>query len=267
MSAVRLAVLGDPLAYTLSPQLHRAGGEALGVAVESRALRTPPGVLAARLDELEAEGVVGVNLTHPLKADVLRWVARASEAARRARSANTVGFGPEGRWAETTDGDGFLDLLAALGRDAGDLRIVLLGAGGSARSLALALGPAAGLAVSARDPEKRARAWEGVPVRFVAWRSPEEREALASAGLVVNCTPLASAESPAPLESVAPRALLVDLVYGPEITPWVRAARARGFEAHDGLGLLVHQARRSLALWFGRDVPLAPLADAVGWPR
>jgi shikimate dehydrogenase len=59
----------------------------------------------------------------------------------------------------------------------------------------------------------------------------------------------------------------VDLVYGPEVTPWVRAARAAGIEAVDGLGLLVFQAQRSLALWTGREVPLAPLARAVGWPR
>jgi shikimate dehydrogenase len=61
--------------------------------------------------------------------------------------------------------------------------------------------------------------------------------------------------------------LLLDLLYAAEVTPWVRRARAQGLSAHDGLGLLVHQARRSLALWFGTLPPLGPLARAVGWPR
>ena len=72
---------------------------------------------------------------------------------------------------------------------------------------------------------------------------------------------------PDPLASFAAGALVVDLNYGATLTPWVQAARAQGFEAVDGLGLLVHQARHSLRFWFDRDVPLAPLAAAVGWPR
>ncbi|MBI5710085.1 MAG: shikimate dehydrogenase [Candidatus Eisenbacteria bacterium] len=265
---VRLAVLGDPLAFTRSPELHRAGLAALGLAGDSRAIRTPRERLAAVLDELAAAGYRGVNLTYPLKEAALGHLDAASDAAQRARSVNTVGFEPGRRWGDTTDGPGLVDLLAALGRDAALTRTVLLGAGGAARSLALALaGGGASLTVSARDPARAAAVWEGLAAAFVAWRSPGERAALAQATLVVHCTPLVDAEGPAPVESLPRAALVVDLVYGPEPTPWVRRARAAGLEAHDGLGLLVHQARRSLALWTGREVPLAPLARAVGWPR
>jgi len=266
---VRLAVLGDPLRLTRSPELHRAGCAHLGLACESAALRTPPGALEARLAELAAGGWTGVNVTHPLKADVLRFVERASDAARRARSANTVGFGPDGAWADTTDGDGFLDLLRELGREPATERAVLLGAGGSARSLALALAAAGAAppAVAVRDPAKRAGAWADVPCRLVGWRSAEEAAALAGATLVVNATPLTAPDSVVPISAVPPPALLVDLVYDEGPTALVRHARARGRHAIDGLGLLVHQARRSLALWFGRDVPVAVLAQAVGWPR
>ena len=69
--AIRLAVLGDPLAYTLSPVLHRAGCEALGFACEAHALRTPPAELAERLRDLAARGFRGCNLTHPLKEHAL----------------------------------------------------------------------------------------------------------------------------------------------------------------------------------------------------
>jgi shikimate dehydrogenase len=264
-----LAVLGDPLAYTRSPDLHVAGLRAVGLEGRSEALRTPAAALAPTLDALAARGVRGVNLTYPLKEAVIPHLDRVSDAARRARSVNTVGFGPDGRWGDTTDGPGFLDFLRALGRDPARERVVLLGAGGASRSLAMALDEAgATQAVSARRPAVAAAAWEDLPrVARLQWRSTGEARALAAATLVVNGTPLGGAEAPAALDRIARPALIVDLVYGPGVTPWVRDARADGREAFDGLGLLVHQARRSLALWTGRDVPLEPLAAAVGWPR
>lgn len=267
---VRLAVLGDPLAYTRSPDLHRAGLAAAGLAGESQARRTPITELGATLAELAATGFTGVNLTHPLKEAALDHVARVSAPARRARSVNTIGFATDGAWGETTDGQGLLDFLASLGRDPAGERTVFIGAGGAARSLALALASAGAPActVSARTPERAAGAWAALPgVRRVTWRSADESHALESATLVINATPLGGAEHPAPLAAIAAPALILDLVYGAEITPWVRAARAEGRDAYDGLGLLVHQARRSLELWLERPVPVEPLARAVGWPR
>ncbi len=122
--------------------------------------------------------------------------------------------------------------------------------------------------MSSRHPKDAKFAWgEGLDSRFLGWRSPEERDELAEATVVVNCTPLGADELPVAIERITPAAFVVDLTYGPELTPWVKAARVAGLEAVDGLGLLVHQARRALSLWLGRDVPLEPLATAVGWPR
>lgn len=271
MSApVRLAVLGDPLAFTLSPVLHRAGCAAVGVACESEALRTPVAELPARLAGLAARGYLGCNLTHPLKESAVDCAATASVAAERSRSANTIVFRTEGWFAETTDGPGFVDLLKSMHLEPARQRVLLLGAGGAARSLALALQWAGcrEVVVSARRPADARFAWgEGLDERFLGWRSEEERDALAESTVVVNCTPLAGDEPPVPLDRIARTALVIDLTYGPEPTPWVREARRAGLQAFDGLGLLVHQARRSLSLWLGREVPADALAAAVGWPR
>jgi len=259
---LKLGVLGDPLSYTRSPELHRAGLAALGLQGESVALPTPREALGARLAELAQQGFRGVNLTTPLKEKALAFLARASEGARRARSVNTVSFEPDGAAGDTTDGPGFLDLLVSLGRPVAGERVVILGAGGAARSLAWALADAGALVVlSARS----VAAEDGLA--RVAWRSPEEREALAGAALVVNATPIVGDEPPAPLAWLGAATAVVDLAYGERLTPWVEHARTGGRAAWDGLGLLVHQARRSLALWTGREVPLAPLERAVGWPR
>jgi shikimate dehydrogenase len=269
VTPVRLAVLGDPLRFTMSPVLHRAGLDALGLEGESVALRTAADALGARLAELAAAGYLGANLTHPLKEAVIGHLERVAAPARRARSVNTVGFSAGGAWGETTDGPGFLDLLESLGRDPGRERAVLLGAGGAARSLALALHErGAQLRVWARRPEDARGSWSDLEaVTLEPWGSPGALDGLARSTLVVNATPLSADSEPLPPARLPGSALAIDLTYGPELSPWARAARAARREALDGLGLLVHQARRSLALWFGRQVPLEPLARAVGWPR
>jgi shikimate dehydrogenase len=267
---VRLAVLGDPLAFTLSPELHRAGLAALGLPGESEALRVPRSRLGATLARLAAAGYRGVNLTHPLKRAALTHLAAASDAARRAGSVNTVSFEAGLPRGDTTDGPGFLALLEELGIGAAGAGVVLLGAGGAARSLGLALLESGAAAVTAwaRRPGEASASWEGIAgARVVGWDSEEARAALAGARVVVNATPLTGPDVPLAVGSIPRGAQVVDLVYGPEVTPWVRAARAAGLGAVDGLGLLVHQARFSLAVWTGREVPLAALAAAVGWPR
>ena len=266
---VRLAVLGDPLAFTRSPELHRAGLAALGLEGDSRAMRTEPGSLGACLRDLADEGLTGVNLTHPLKECVLPQLARVSDAARRARSVNTVGLATDAWWGETTDGPGFLDLLRALSREPAGERMVVLGAGGAARSLALALADAGAETpvLSARRIEAARAALSDVPARVVGWRSDEERAALARATLIVNATPLADPDAITPPGALEGGALAIDLAYGETLTRWVTEARRAGGEAIDGLGLLVFQARRSLSLWLGEEVPLEPLTAAVGWPR
>src|SRR5213593_629663 len=93
---IRLGVLGDPIAHSLSPVLHRAALASLGLAGESTAFATSRQDLAGRLRELAAAGFRGVNLTHPLKEEALGLLERVSEAARRSRSVNTVSFAPGG---------------------------------------------------------------------------------------------------------------------------------------------------------------------------
>ena len=266
---VKLAVLGDPLRYTRSPDLHRAGCAALGLACESVALRTPIAELPDTLARLAREGYTGCNLTMPLKEPALARVARPSAAAVRARSVNTITFEPGGMAGDTTDGAGFIDLLHAERRNAATCNVTLLGAGGSARSLALALadtGAPPAHVVSRHEPEP-GEAWGGaLGKRWAAWGSEAAERAIAAAEVLVNCTPLGGDTFPVPVERIARGTLVVDLTYGERVTPWVAAARAAGLDAVDGLALLVHQARHSLRRWFARelaDVPLEPLLAAV----
>ena len=264
-AVVRLAVLGDPLRYTRSPDLHRAGAEAVGLACESEALRTPLGELPATLERLAAGGYLGCNLTMPLKETVLECLRTVSATARRARSVNTVTFHPEGAHGETTDGAGFVDLLASLDRKPSGIRVVCLGSGGAVRGLALALadaGAAPMLVVSRREPATE-EAWGGaLGARWSAWGSAAAREAVSSADVLVNGTPLGGEALSMVLDDATRGTLVVDLTYAEAVTPWVLEARQRGLESVDGLGLLVHQARHALHSLHAQDAQLV-----VGWPR
>jgi shikimate dehydrogenase len=266
---LELAVLGDPLAYTRSPDLHRAALAAVGRAGDSRAVRTQAAELDARLHELAARGVRGVNLTHPLKEAVLPLLHRVSERSRATRSVNTVGLDAGGWWGDSTDGVGFVAWLRSLGSNPERERVVVLGAGGAARAIAWSLIESGALVTySARRPDGVAPAWSAIHgASPVAWRSREEAAALADATWVAHATPLEDPHAIAPWDAIAPGARIVDLRYGPTPTPWVLAARAAGREAWDGLGMLVHQARASFTLWTGADPGVEPLERAVGWPR
>jgi len=266
---LELAVLGDPLAYTRSPDLHRAALRAVGRSGDSRAVRTPAADLSARLRELSALGVRGINLTHPLKEAVLPLLSRVSDRSRATRSVNTVGLEAGGWWGDSTDGVGFVAWLRSLGSSPEREQVVVLGAGGAARAIARSLiESGARVTYSARRPEAVAAAWSGIPgARAVAWRSAEETEALATATWVAHATPLEDPLAIVPWEALPRGARIVDLRYGPTPTPWVLAARASGREAWDGLGMLVHQARASFTLWTGADPGVEPLERAVGWPR
>jgi shikimate dehydrogenase len=263
---VRVGVLGDPLDFTLSPVLHRAAFDACGIDGGSEALPTPAATLGERLAHLAARGFRGVNLTHPLKEEALAWLATVAPDARRARSVNTVTFESSGAAGESTDGPGFVDLLHALGHEPAGARVVLLGAGGAARSIALAL-LAAGAAVTmtTRDPARAATSTREMSgLTLVARGGAEEEAARSAATIVVDALPGATG---AELAGIAKDALVIELAYGPALGPRIARARAAGRAAFDGLGLLVFQARRSLSRWLDREVPLEPLARAVGWPR
>lgn len=265
-----LAVLGDPLTFTLSPVLHEAGLAALGRSCRSVALPTLPEALAARLAALEAEGYRGVNLTIPHKEAVLPLIPRISAPALRARSVNIVGFGAGGRWGDSTDGPGFLDFLAAEGLAPGAHRVLLIGAGGAARSVAAALVAAGAGAVTAatRDPRRHADAFAALGLAApLAFDAPALDTAFARATLVVQATPARDPGGVLDPERVPRHAVAVDMGYGESITPWVAALRGRGVRAMDGLGMLIHQARRSIALWTGEAPPIEALEAAVGWPR
>ena len=271
-----VGVIGDPVAHSLSPRLHNTAFAELGLDWASVAFPVAAGRTAGALDGALALGIRGLSVTMPHKAEAARHLTRLSPLAARLGAVNCV-VDEEGRWrGENTDGAG---LLAALRRrdhfDPAGRRCMVVGAGGAARAVlaALADAGAAEIIVVNRTTGRVASALALVGAVGRAG-SPEEAS---SCDLVVNATPVgmagvavdpASTPGPWPIDPSRLRAgqVVVDLVYHPAETSWMRAARAVGATVSNGLGMLVHQAALQVAAWTGLDPPVEAMWRAVEGP-
>lgn len=262
------AVIGDPVEHSLSPVLHNAAFAALDLDWVYVALRVAPGGVADALAGADALGLAGLSVTMPHKSDVAALLPSCSEVARRLGSVNTV-VRRDGRLhGESTDGEGFLTWLRTeAGFDPAGRRCAVFGAGGAGRAVVLALAEAgaAEVVVINRNAE-RGRAGAALAGEAGRTGGPVEAERV---DLVVNATPVgmgAGGSGPGgAVEAFRPRAgqTVVDLVYHPSTTPLMEAARRAGASAHNGLGMLVHQAAAAFRLWTGCQAPVEAMSEAV----
>lgn len=261
----RAFVIGHPIAHTRSPLIHGHWLKTHGVDGRYEAIDVPPAEFDAFFARLRAGEFVGGNVTLPHKEAAFRAAATLEPLTRTIGAANTLVYRPEGIHAFNTDYLGFLGNLDqnAPGWETGLQEAIVLGAGGSARAILVAL---------------KAR---GVPVIHLLNRTPATAEALARdlggpirpagldayadlaprAGLLVNCTTIGmhgtsfEAVDPARLK---PGAVVTDIVYVPLDTPLLAAARAAGHRTVDGLGMLLHQAVPGFEAWFGVRPQVTP---------
>jgi shikimate dehydrogenase len=275
-ATILVGVFGDPVAHSVSPAMHNRAFEALGLDWCYLPFHVSPADLGVALRALPALGLRGVNLTIPHKEAALAHLDSVEETARLIGAVNTV-VQEKGRLAGyNTDADGFLDTLEEAGFDPGGARAVLLGAGGSARAVAVALAgrDVAALTIIGRTPARGEAIAELVrrrcrgPVTAVAWTPAAVRQELAGADLVVNATPVGmyprgAEPPPVPARWLPERVFVYDLVFNPPATRLVRAARRRGLRAMGGLRMLVCQGARAFRLWTGREPP-RDLMEAAG---
>jgi shikimate dehydrogenase len=259
--ALLAGVMGWPVGHSLSPRLHGHWLRRHGIDGAYVPLAVPPDRLAQALRALPALSFRGCNLTIPHKEAALALVDRATPLAGRIGAVNTVVVEPDGSLSgDNTDAFGFLACLAAgcpgWRADAGPA--VLLGAGGAARAVAVALLDAGAPEVRLlnRTPDRADRLAADFDGQVTAVPWSERAAALAGAALLVNTTSLGMAGQPPlvlVLDALPRSAVVTDVVYAPLITPLLAVARARGNPVVDGLGMLLHQARPGFRAWFGTD--------------
>ncbi|HEX7119466.1 MAG TPA: shikimate dehydrogenase [Longimicrobiales bacterium] len=263
-----IALLGDPVAHSLSPRFQNAAFEAVGVDGVYVALRcdaaSVPGLLAGI-----ARAGGGGNVTIPHKALAARTVEVATDAVRRTRACNTFWLEDGRIHGDNTDVAGFSAAARALVGSPAGARVLLLGAGGAASAAVCALldDGVGAIDVVGRSPE-RVRALvaafdAGARLRAAPGAAPPAGERY---DLVVNATPLGlHAGDPWPLDLDGfPRVgAVLDLVYTPGETAWVRDARRRGIVAADGREMLVAQGAAAFERWWGRPAPIDAMRRAL----
>ncbi len=257
------AVIGHPIAHSLSPALHQAGFASLDADWVYVAFDVAPGQGAAALTAMRTLGLGGLSVTMPHKQDVARAVDRLDPAAAALDSVNTVAVADDGALVgSSTDGAGFVASLVAAGHGVEGRRVCIIGAGGAARSIvdAVARAGAACIHVVNRTVATAEQAAAlGGDRGFVGG----ERD-IADAEVVVNTTPLGMhgelACDPALLHGGQ---VVADIVYRPRRTPWLADAAERGAATVEGLGMLVHQAALQQQIWLGRLPDIATMTAAA----
>ena len=252
-------VIGNPIAHSKSPRLHRHWLAKYGIAGDYVPLHVDKDDLREVLRALPKMGFVGANVTIPHKVAALEIADQVSDRATLIGAANTLIFHEDGKIiADNTDGYGF---LANLKQGAPDWRpdlgpAAVLGAGGAARAVVVSLldagVPEILLANRTRTKADILRSEFGSRVRVFEW--VQAGNMIEAATIVVNTTSLGMVGSPelrVPLDGLQPGTVVTDLVYNPLRTHLLDEAEKAGCTVVDGLGMLLHQGVPGFERWFG----------------
>lgn len=280
---VRLAIFGDPVAHSLSAQMQNAALEKCGLDVRYGLFEIKPDELSAALALLPELNLIGVNLTVPHKIAAFALMDEVDESARQIGAVNTVKIEDGKLHGFNTDGKGFSRAIREeFSVDLRDLRVLLLGAGGAARAIALecAKENCERLVLANRDFEKakvlaeelrpffaEARVLGPVPrLQAILWDEPAFRFQIANVDLVVNATPLGlhhADAAPISARLLAPHLMVYDTVYSSGQTALISAAVEAGARAANGISMLLHQGALAFEIWFDRSAPLDAMRKAL----
>lgn len=280
---IRLGVFGDPVAHSLSPQIQNAALEKCGLEMRYARFQISESELPAALGLLTKLNFIGVNLTVPHKIAAFALMDDVDEVASEIGAVNTIKTDNGKLRGFNTDGKGFSRAIREeFSVDLRDLRVLLLGAGGAARAIALqcAKENCERLVIANRDSEKakqlaaelrpffaEARVLGPVArLQAIGWDEAALRFQIANSDLVVNATSVGLSHadaSPIPARLLAPHLMIYDTTYSSGQTAFVSAAFEAGARAANGLSMLLHQGALAFEIWFDRAAPLDVMRKAL----
>jgi shikimate dehydrogenase len=279
---IRLGVFGDPVAHSLSPQMQNAALKHCKIDMQYVRFQISPEELREALNLIRDLKFVGVNLTVPHKIAALKLVDDLEESAKSIGAVNAVKNNGK-LHGLNTDGKGFARAIREeFVVDLRDLRVMILGAGGAARAIAMqcAKENCERLVIANRTLEKGKKLADELrdffagprvlgPVarlQAIAWDEAAFRFQIGNVDLIVNATPLGlnrSDPSPIPARLLAPHLMVYDTIYSERRTPFVSAAVEAGARGANGLSMLLHQGALAFEIWFGREAPLDVMRNAL----
>ena len=273
----RIALIGHPVSHSISPRFQQAALDALGVEATYEAWDTPPEEIAIVVERLRSGDLLGANVTVPHKVAVMRLADRPDALAERVGAVNTVVNRNGVLEATNTDVAGILRTFEGAEVPIAGKQIALIGAGGAARAVVVAMRQAGAARVTvinrtqARAEELAPLAGDELDLRFAPLDPSDAtfRSTLRNADVVVQSTSVGmrhgpgEGQSPVPAGAIGAGQVAFDLVYVPEETPFLQDAAAHGAVAIGGLDMLVHQGAASFQLWTGMAAPLEVMFQAA----
>jgi shikimate dehydrogenase len=275
----RVVLIGHPVAHSFSGAMHTAALEALGIDAGYELWDRPPLALAEAIGELRDDEYLGANLTIPHKEKAVALMDRVTEEAHATGAVNTVTREGRRLIGHNTDVAGFRAALDALvGKQKMPRQAVVLGSGGGARAVVYGL-IAEGfqrVVVFNRHLHRAeglvrffTRSAAHMELRAMPWHESIIEAELAKSKVLVNATSVGmrSDESPIPGEVIIPGLLVLDLVYNPPVTRFLREAEAAGSPGMNGELMLLHQGAAAFTLWTGQAAPLEIMRSALETAR
>lgn len=267
-------VIGDPIEHTFSPAMHNAAFRHFGLNAVYVAFQVKPPNLADALRGVRSLNVRGLNVTIPHKEAIINLLDDVDTLAKNVGAVNTVTNENGLLRGFNTDGAGALETLRENGVDPRNKRIVILGAGGAAKAIALTLAPTAReVAIVNRTVEKaktlcqRIRALYARDAHYCGLTSQNVKTVLEGAEILINTTSIGmhpnAEESPIPASFLHGSLTVFDIVYNPRETQLLREARKVGAKTVGGLGMLVHQGVKAFELWTHMKPPVEVMRNAI----
>ena len=267
-----VGVIGDPVEHSRSPQMHNAAFAKAELDYVYVPFHVRSDDLADAIAGFKAINVVGINVTLPHKQAVIPYLTSISREAELIGAVNTLTFTDEGIHGDNTDAPGVLRALEENGNMSVPIgeNVVVLGAGGAARAVvvALALAGVASITIANRTVERAVSLAEdmrkktGVAMRGMGLTDVRLPVAVCQSMLLIN-TATVSMDPTHPLLIAAdwfqPHTIVYDIVYTPPVTPLMQAAAERGCQTLGGIGMLVHQGAIAFEKWTG----VAPCTETM----
>jgi len=273
----KLGIIGFPIGHSISPVFQQAALDHCGIDATYEAWEVAPDHIQTFIQGLREPDVLGINVTVPHKEAVIPFLDEVDDWATEAGAVNTIVNRNGKLTGHNTDGYGFLQGLKQTARfEPKGRRVLLLGAGGAARGVVLALAREevqelviANRTVARAEALVRLAQARGVASQAISLDWNVLGMVAVNADLIVNCTTIGMAHGPdatgTPLlqQQIPPTTIVYDLVYNPLETPLLREAARAGGGVLGGIQMLVHQGAASFKMWTGQPAPVAVMLEAA----
>ncbi len=275
-----VGVFGHPVAENPGVVIQDAAFRKMGLSLwRYLTIDVDPDKLGDAIAGLKAFKMRGVNCTIPHKINVIQYLDELSESARLIGAVNTIVNNGGKLFGDNTDGKGLMESLEHNGVDPKGKKIVILGAGGAARAISVELSLAGARSITiVNRPQDEALAQSLMELLksiipscgYVPWNGTYRVPA--DTDILVNATPIGlypdvDAMPDIDVETILPSMFVQDVIPNPAVTPFLRAAEARGARWNTGAGMLINQAAINIEMWTGRkpdkDVMLKALEEAL----